>query len=506
MSPLASFGKPSLLPHASDAPEPDYDLVAIGTGTAAKKVALACRKAGWRVAVVDHRPYGGTCALRGCDPKKAMWSVAEACDRARRLGSAGIRGTDELALDWSGLMAFKHQFTDLVPEKRESLFRDAGIDRFHGRARFVGPNSIAVGEDRLEARHMLIAAGAEPARLPFPGAEHLITSDEYLEMDELPSRFVLVGGGYIAFEFAHTAVRLGAKPLIIEAERPLASFDEDLVDRLVAKSRRLGIEVHTQTKVVGVERPGDRLFRVHARTDAGEPLCFEAEIAVAAAGRVPALDALDLDAGNVSRKGAFLQLNPHLQSVTNPAVFAAGDAASLGPALTPVASHDAEIVIANLLGNGPPTHVPDYTGVPSVAFTIPPITGVGFTEEQARAQGLRFRVNHRDITDWQVTRHLGEDTAAYKVLIEDDSDRILGAHLIGPDAEHLINMFALAIRLGLTARDLNRFVSAFPTAASNIFHMIGTHRSGDADGSSAAAQPMGRVAAAASSSRAWVMD
>lgn len=241
-----------------------------------------------------------------------------------------------------------------------------------------------------------------------------------------------------------------------------------------AKSRRLGIEVHTRTKVVGIERAGERRLLVHAETENGGSRSFECEIAVQAAGRIPALAGLDLETGNVATEGTRFRLTPHLQSTSNPSVYAAGDAANRGPALTPVASHDAEIVAANLLGSGPPSHVPDYTGVPSVAFTIPPITSVGLTEDQARAKGLAFRVNHQDIADWQVSRHLQEDTAAYKVLIENSSKRILGAHLIGPDTEHLINMFALAIRLGLTATEMDRFMSAFPTAASNIFHMLDT--------------------------------
>lgn len=450
-----------------------YDLFAIGTGTAAKKVALACRRAGWSVAVVDDKAFGGTCALRGCDPKKALWSVAEACDRARRLHCAGIDGAERISLDWVRMMQFKHQFTDPVPQERERTFAEAGIDCFHGHARFVGPNSIAIGEQRIDADHILIAAGAEPKPLSIPGAEHLISSDAYLELDGLAESLLLVGGGYIGFEFAHCAARVGAKPVIVEAFEPLAAFDRDMVERLVAKSRRIGIDIHTHTKVVGVERVEDRQLLIHAETADGGSRSFECQIAVLAAGRIPALAGLDLQAGHVATDGTRLRLTPHLQSVSNPAVYAAGDAASAGPELTPVASLDAEIVIAGLLGPAP-APVPDYTGIPSVAFTIPPIAGVGRTEDEARAEGLRFRVNHRDISNWQVARHLQEDTAAYKVLIEDGTNRILGAHLIGPDAEHLINVFALAMRLGISATDMDRFVSAFPTAASNLFHMLET--------------------------------
>lgn len=137
-----------------------------------------------------------------------------------------------------------------------------------------------------------------------------------------------------------------------------------------------------------------------------------------------------------------------------------------------MAAHDAEIVAANLLQCDAPRRQPDYTGVPSVAFTVPAITSVGLTEEAAREQGLCFTSNHHDMTEWQTVRHVQEDTAAYKVLIEDGTHRILGAHILGPDAEHTINIFAMAMRLGLTARDMERFISAFPTAASNVFHML----------------------------------
>src|SRR5215213_8020932 len=134
-----------------------YDLVALGTGSAAVKVATACREAGWRVAIVDERPFGGTCALRGCEPKKALWTVAEAYDRARRLSGAGLAGGGDVRIDWPALMAFKRTFTDPVPERREASFAEAGIDAFRGAARFVGPTALDVAGRRLEARHVLIA-------------------------------------------------------------------------------------------------------------------------------------------------------------------------------------------------------------------------------------------------------------------------------------------------------------------------------------------------------------
>lgn len=447
-----------------------YDLVALGTGTAAKKVALACRKAGWRVAVVDCLPYGGTCALRGCDPKKALWSVAEVYETAQSLMAvdAGLQA-DAMQLDWPRMMAFKRRFTEPVPPKREALFREHGIDAYHGVARFSGPDELAIGDERVRARHVLIATGAKPRPQCAEGAEHLTTSDEFLALDVLPKTVLMVGGGYIGFEFAHTATRAGAKAIILQrGDRALKNFEASLVDRLVDKSRRLGIEVHLATCVERVERT-ERGVRVTAKRD-GIEHHFDVDMAVHAAGRVPAIDELDLVAGNVARDDMGLMLTPQLQSVSNPAVFAAGDAVGRGPALTPVAAHDAEIVIANLLEGQ--SRVPDYTGVPSVAFTLPPIASVGMTEDEAVSAGLRFRVNQAEMTDWQVVRHVAGDTAAYKVLIEEGTERILGAHLLGPGTVEVINLFAFTIRLGLTARELRRFTSAFPSAASNIFVMI----------------------------------
>lgn len=189
-----------------------------------------------------------------------------------------------------------------------------------------------------------------------------------------------------------------------------------------------------------------------------------------AAGRLPALDSLDLSAAGVAVEKGRLQLNEYLQSTTNPAIYAAGDAAQVGPPLTPVSSHDAKVVAANLLlGNH---RKPDYTGVPSVAFTIPPIAKAGLNETEAREQGLRFRVKSQKASDWFTARQASEPTYGFKVLVEEASGRILGAHLVGPHADEVINLFALAIRHRLTAEDLKATMFAYPSAASDIGYML----------------------------------
>lgn len=177
----------------------EFDLVIIGSGTAAMVAATRARAAEWKVAVVDFRPLGGTCALRGCDPKKVLIGGAAAFDHARRMQGLGVAGT--LQLDWPALMRFKRGFTDPVPAQREQRLRDIGATVFHGAARFTGPNTLSVKAGELAARHVLIAAGAEPARLHIPGEEHLLDNEEFLGLHQLPRRIVLIGGGYIAAEF-----------------------------------------------------------------------------------------------------------------------------------------------------------------------------------------------------------------------------------------------------------------------------------------------------------------
>jgi glutathione reductase (NADPH) len=444
-----------------------YDLVVIGTGTAAQVVSSRVRAAGWSVAVIDHLPFGGTCALRGCDPKKILISGAEAIDMARRMRGHGATG--ELAISWPDLIAFKRTFTDPVPANHERQYAEHGIDAFHGKARFTGQTTIEVDGKTLQGRHVLIAIGARPVPLTFAGAEHLITSDQFLDLAELPARIVMVGGGYIAAEFSHIAARAGAKVTVLQrAERMLMKFDPDLVGWLMEKFSQIGIDVRTGTTVESVECDGSG-FTVHARAGI-QDVATRADLVVHAAGRAPDLAALNLAAGGVAIENGRLVLNEFSQSVSNPAVYAAGDAAAKGSPLTPVSSHDGKVVAGNLLDGN---HCrPDYRGVPSVAFTLPPIAAVGLGEAEARAAGLKFRVSRENVADWYTARRVAETIYGFKTLIEEDSGRILGAHLVGPHVDEVINIFGLAIRHGLTADDIKQTMFAYPTGASDVGYML----------------------------------
>ncbi|HEX9462690.1 MAG TPA: NAD(P)/FAD-dependent oxidoreductase, partial [Alphaproteobacteria bacterium] len=320
-----------------------YDLVVIGTGTAAQVASARVRSVGRSVAVIDHRPFGGTCALRGCDPKKMLISGAEVVDFARRMHGRGVEGN--VRIDWPALMAFKRSFTHPIPQKQERSYAQRGIDAFHGLARFVGRDAVDVNGTVLNGEHILIATGARPVTLGIPGEKHVATSDRFLELETLPARIALIGGGYIAAEFSHIAARAGAHVTILQrGPRLLPQFDPDLVGWLTDKFREIGIDVRTGATVDAVEAMAAG-FRVRARAGTAETV-VEADLVVHAAGRVADIDALDLAAAGVAVEKGRLKLNEFLQSVSNPVVYAAGDAAAVGPPLTPVSSHDGKVVAA----------------------------------------------------------------------------------------------------------------------------------------------------------------
>jgi glutathione reductase (NADPH) len=445
-----------------------FDLLVIGTGAAGAGAANECRSAGWSVAIVDSRPFGGTCALRGCDPKKVLVGATEVIERNRQMAGNGIL-SDGGKIDWPALIRFKRTFTQPVPEDRERQFAEAGIAVFHGRARFIDKTTIQVGNDTLVGRFVLIAAGARPATLGIDGEEHLMTSDKFLELDGLPPRILFVGGGYISLEFAHVAARSGAQVQILHrGARPLEKFDPDMVARLVKATEELGVTVRVNTAVQTIEKFSG-YFIVHGSVN-GASQIFEADMVVHGAGRVPEIDDLDLETADVKREKRGVTVNEFLQSVSNPAVYAAGDAAANGPPLTPVAAMEGEVVAANLLNGN--HRRPDLNAVATIAYTLPPVASVGLLETAAKEKRLKFRVNHQDTSDWYSSRRIGAKYSAFKVLIEDGSERILGAHLIGPHAEEQINLFTLAIRSGIRASDIEQTLFAYPTGASDLGYMV----------------------------------
>lgn len=446
-----------------------FDLVVIGTGAGGSGAAHRCRRAGWRVAIVDDLPYGGTCALRGCDPKKVLVEAAALADWSSRMLGRGARGRTEI--DWSALMKFKRSFTDPVPQARLAAFQKAGIATYQGQARFVSGERMVLGDDSLDSRYFLIASGARPRPLGIEGDGYLITSTDFLELDRLPEHIAFVGGGYISFEFAHVAQRAGARTTILDRGTPLHHFDQDLVQCLVRHTRELGVDARFDAAVTAVEKRGNS-YLVRADGDRGGET-VEADLVVHGAGRIPHTEGLCLQEANVATdaKGGVL-VNQFLQSLTNPRVYAAGDAAAAPGSLplTPVAAYQSVIASSNLLNGNSQTA--DYRGIPSVTFTIPPLARVGLTEAEARRQRLDIRVKSEETSDWYASRRVNQTAAMFKTVVDNGSDRILGAHLLGEHAEEVINLFALAIRQNLTATDLKHQIYAYPTSGSDLPYML----------------------------------
>jgi glutathione reductase (NADPH) len=447
-----------------------YDLVVIGTGSSGNTVATSCARAGWRVGIVDALPYGGTCVLRGCDPKKVLVGAAELIDWCERMRGSGFSG--EARIDWPALMRFKRTFTDPVPQQREESYRGLGIDTHHGPARFLDPATLSVGDRRLEARRIVLAAGARPASLGIAGEEHLITSTEFLDLDRLPPRIAFIGGGYIAFEFAHLAARAGAAPVILQrGPRVLTGFDSGLVAELVDVSREVGVEVRVQCDVRSVVKRASAF--VVSGSAGGVEFDMECDLVVHAAGRVADLDDLDLEAGNVQRTEKGVAVNEFLQSRSNAAAYAVGDCADAGGLpLTPTASAEGEVAARNLLeGNH---HSVDFAGLVSIVYTIPPLGSTGLTHAAAQERGLACTVRASDSTQWYSSRRIRARRSAFRVIVEDSSGRILGAHVLGPHAEELLNIFSLAIRAQIPAAVLEGALFGYPTASSDVADMLQT--------------------------------
>jgi glutathione reductase (NADPH) len=446
-----------------------YDLVVIGAGMAGVAAANKCGAAGWRVAIVDALPYGGTCALRGCDPKKILRRGAEIVDAARLMQGKG-NDLDGLAINWSDLMAHKRGFTDPVPDKMEKGLTGNGVETLHGAARFTGTNTLEVDGKSYESRRFLVAAGAIPRPVTFAGADLMIDSTDFLNLEALPKRILFVGGGFVSFEFAHIAARAGAAPVIVDrGAKPLNAFDPDLVEMLIERSASVGVELRRKTEIVSVVE-ADGAFMVEVKSG-GETRTIETDLVVHGAGRIADLADLNLEVAGVAYGDKGIVVAPHLQSTTNSAVFAAGDSADTkGMPLTPVAVIEGKVAASNMLKDA--QTAPDYAGIPTAVFTVPELARVGMLEEDATNAGHDVDVRFTDTGGWYSNYRIGEKSAAAKVLVDKSNGKILGAHLFGPEYGELINFFGLAIKLGLTANQLKSMTAVYPSVGSDLGSLL----------------------------------
>ena len=443
-----------------------YDVIVIGTGSG-YSVAKRCVAAGKKTAIIDNQPFGGTCALRGCDPKKVLVGISHVLSLNKQLQGKGI--TTIANYSWKDMIQFKKTFTEPKTPATLTSLKEAGINAYHGRAKFIDENNIQVNGDILFAEKFVIANGAAPAKLSIPGEDLLIGSTAFLEMEDLAKEILFVGGGFIAFEFAHIAARFGVKATIVHRdERPLKNFDTDLVKLLIKASEELGIRIILNAEVKSISKEYNR-FVVHAEQN-GKELNISTSLAVHAAGRRADIFDMGLEKMNVTFDRKGILVNDYMQSVSNANVYSCGDANDKGLPLPPVASKEGIVLADNLLkGNYKKI---EYGHIPSNVFTTPALGAVGLTEQHAKDKNLRYVVHYKETTDWYSSRRLNELASGFKVLVDKETDLVIGAHILGPNAEETINIFAVAMNAGMKASNLQKTIFSYPTNASDIVYMF----------------------------------
>jgi glutathione reductase (NADPH) len=438
----------------------EYDLIVIGTGPAGRTVLAKCQEGNLKVAAVESRKFGGTCALRGCNPKKVLAGAAEVIARSADMCGRGIKRPCEIA--WPELIQFKRTFTDGIPKQVEKELHDLEIDTYHGSAKFTGRSTIRVKEDILSAKHFFIGSGSRPRPLNIEGEELVLTSDQFMERDELPQSIIFIGGGYISMEFAHIAARAGSKVIILElTERLLPKFDQDLVAMLVEESKTIGIEAHVNMPVSSVKKQ-NRGFTVYAGKN-GETH-FKGGLVVHGAGRIPDIDHLGLEDAQVTVSKQGIEVNDCMQSISNPSIFAAGDAVTTPFQLTPTAEIEAKVAAKNIIKEN--SAKLDTFIVPSAVFTVPPLASVGMGEDDLKEGNVEYEEKFWD--SFPSSKRIGLKRSGAKIFVDKNTNRILGAHLFLPHAEEVINIIALAMRNHLTVDQLNEMVWTFPTSFSDI--------------------------------------
>ena len=445
-----------------------YDVFIIGSGMAGMTIANKCASKGLSVGITDELPYGGTCALRGCDPKKVIIGATEVRDFAQRLKGKGIDTIPNI--NWKDIMAFKQTFVDEMPRKIEKGYKKNGIDTFHNSATFINENTLSVGNETIQADKVVIASGSKPKVLDFEGGQLAKTSTDFLNLKELPQSLLFIGGGYIAFEFAHIAARSGAEVTIVHrGKRPLENFDKDIVKHLVDVTRNLGIKIVLETEVSKIESKDGHYITTGISN--GNETTYKAAAVFNSAGRPPAIFDLELEKAGISFSKKGIEVNEYLQSTTNANIYAAGDAAdSRGLPLTPVAVLEGHVVASNIIkGNKKKV---SYPPMPSVVFTLPTMATVGLLEDEAKEKGYDINVNFEKVDNWFNARRLNVDEYAYKTIIDKNNNTILGAHLIGPHCEETINLFAMAIKTKMTISDLRTMVFSYPTMASDLTYIL----------------------------------
>jgi len=441
----------------------DFDLFVIGAGSGGVRAARMAAAAGARVAVAESSRLGGTCVNLGCVPKKLM--VYASAFSAAAADAAGFGwSVPPPRFDWTTLMANKDREIERLNGVYRNLLERAGVKIVEGRATFRDRHTIEVGNELFSADTILVATGSRPFKNPIPGAELGITSDQVFHLERQPKKILVTGGGYIAVEFAGIFNGLGSE-VVLNYRGPLflRGFDDDVRNALAQEMRKRGIDLRFDTTV---DRIDSKNGRIEALLSSGETV--EADQMLCATGRVPNTAGLGLEQIGVEldQRGAVI-VNDHLESSV-PGIFALGDVIDR-IALTPVALAEGMAFVETAI-KGNPTVV-DYANVPSAVFSQPAIGTVGLTEFEARSEGFDV-VIYRSIFRPMVHTLSGRDEkTTMKLVVDGPSDRVLGVHMVGPEAGEIIQGIAIALKAGATKATFDRTIGVHPTAAEEFVTM-----------------------------------
>jgi glutathione reductase (NADPH) len=446
----------------------DCDLFVIGGGSGGVRAARMAAQRGARVLLAEAAALGGTCVNVGCIPKKLY---SHAAHFAQEFADAAGFGWDlpPARFDWQRLKKNRAQEITRLNGVYENVLRTAGVELLRGWATLCDANTVqlasAEGARRWRARHILVATGGTPSVPHFPGREHVLTSDSMFDLDPFPRRLAVVGGGYIACEFASIFQGLGAQVTqLYRGEQILRGFDDDVRGFLAQEVRKHGVDLRLHTDVTQVRRETDGSLAL-TLTD-GESL--PADAVLYATGRVPNIAGLGLEAAGVA-------VSPHGGIVvddqyrsTTPSILAVGDVTARVQ-LTPVALAEAMVVVDQLFGTG--TRRMDYEYIPTAVFTHPNVATIGLTEQQARERYGAIRVFRTDFRPLKHTMSGSSERVLMKLLVDAASDRVVGLHMVGPDAGEIVQGFAVAMKAGATKAVFDATIGIHPTAAEEFVTM-----------------------------------
>ncbi len=444
----------------------DWDLFVIGAGSGGVRAARTAAAAGARVAVAEERYLGGTCVNVGCVPKKLYSYAAHFHDAFEDAEGFGWRLAEAPSFDWPTLRDNKVGEIKRLNGIYARLLDGAGVRLINGRARVLDAHRVAVGDEVHSAEKILVAVGGWPWVPEFPGSELAVSSNEVFDLESFPERFLVLGGGYIAVEFASIFNGLGSDThLIYRGELFLRGFDHEVREFTRDQMRQKGVQLHFETNIERIDKVEGGL--AVTLTD-GEIL--EVDAVLAATGRRPHLEGLGLDTLGVALDdGGYIKVNERFES-SLPSVLALGDVTG-GPELTPVALAEAMHLVRCHFEDTPPTTPLNYANIPTAVFCHPNIGTVGLSEEEAREQFGEIRVYSADFRPMKHTLSGSAERCLMKLIVADASDVVVGAHMVGEEAGEVIQGIAIAVKAGLTKADFDTTVGIHPTGAEEFVTM-----------------------------------